>query len=458
MVKASAFKAYDVRGLYPEEFDAAGAERVAAAFVAVTGARRVAVGRDTRLTSPEITEAVIEGLSGAGADVLDIGVVGSEVLYFAVAALSLDGGIEVTASHNPRNYNGLKLVARNAVPVALDSGLVQIRDYVLSGSLPRQRAQTGSVEVIDVLPAYVDRVLDLVDIATIERLKVVLDAGNGAAGPMLSQVLMRLPIEALTLFFEPDGSFPHHEPNPVIQANRETLEAAVRATNADIGVAFDGDADRCVFVDGEGEYIHPDFVSALLIRAMLGEAHGETILYETRTSWAVLEAIRDVGATGALTKAGHAHFKRAMHASGAVFGSEASAHYYFRDFVRSDSSVVAFLWMLSTMSQAEASSAALARPYRDAYKILEEVNVPAPLPSAVFDAVVEAFGTRGAVSLFEGVAVETREWRLSARPSNTEPLVRLNVEARSPSILCEISDELLATVARAVGAGSATVS
>jgi phosphomannomutase len=314
------FKAYDVRGIYPDELDEEGAYAVGRAYAEQFEPARIAVGRDMRLSSPSMSEAVTSGVADAGTDVLDLGLVGTEMVYFAVGSLGLDGGIAVTASHNPKQYSGMKIVRAGALPVGGESGLLDIRDRALgkSGQNLGIRGQTpghgrkGRVEPYDIWPAFVDRVLSFVDVDTIRPLRVVIDAANGMAGAMLPPVLERLPIEAVRCYFEPDGTFPNHEPNPLLPENREFIMRKTLAEQADLGVAFDGDADRCFFVDDTGEFVPGDFAAALLAESVLEKEPGAKIIYDVRASWAVPETIERAGGIPVVSRVGHAFIKQVM--------------------------------------------------------------------------------------------------------------------------------------------------
>ncbi|MBV8563323.1 MAG: phosphomannomutase/phosphoglucomutase, partial [Actinobacteria bacterium] len=342
MLDPKVFKAYDVRGIHPTELDEEGAEAIGRAYVEVFEPRRMAVGRDMRLSSPTMAAAVIRGAVAAGAEVLDLGMIGTEMLYFAVGSLGLDGGLTVTASHNPKEYTGMKIVRRGALPVGGESGLLDIRDRAQADDGP-PRAEPGSVEAIDIWPGYVERVLSFVDLSEIRPLKVVIDAANGMAGAMLPPVLEHLPIEAVRCFFEPDGSFPNHEPNPLLPENREFIVRKTLEEGADLGVAFDGDADRCFFVDDSGQFVPGDFATALFAESVLAKEQGAKIIYDVRASRAVPETIERAGGVPLINRVGHAFIKARMRKDDAVFAGEVSGHYYFRDFSQADTGVVPFL-------------------------------------------------------------------------------------------------------------------
>jgi phosphomannomutase len=439
------FKAYDVRGLYGEELDEAGAYAVGRAYVEEFDARRIAVGRDMRVHAPAMASAVIEGAADGGADVVDIGMVGTEMLYFSVGELDLDGGIAVTASHNPKEYTGMKIVRRGALPVGGESGLLEVRDRALGGF--GAATVRGSVEAHDVYPAFVDKVLSFVDVEAIAPLRVVVDAANGMAGAMLPPVLERLPVDAVTCYFEPDGTFPNHEPNPLLPENREFIVRKTREEGADLGVAYDGDADRCFFVDDAGEFVPGDFVTALLAESVLAkEGAGAKVIYDVRASWAVPETIERLGGVALVNRVGHAYIKHRMREEGAVFGGEVSAHYYFRDFSQADSGVVPFLLMLELISKKGRRLSQILEPFRSRYFLTGEINTPVADVGEALRRIEETFGARGRVTHLDGVSVDADDWHFNVRPSNTEPLLRLNLEARSQQDMEAKRDEVLAVI------------
>ena len=442
MLDPKVFKAYDVRGIHPSELDEEGAYAIGRAYVDQFEPRQIAVGRDMRISSPSMAAALIRGATDAGADVLDLGLVGTEMVYFAVGELDLDGGVAVTASHNPKEYTGMKIVRRGALPVGGDSGLQDVRDRAMAGAWHRTDP-VGKVQQYDIWPAYAERVLSFVDVSAIKPLRVVIDAANGMAGVMLPPVVERLPIEAIRYYFEPDGTFPNHEPNPLLPENREFIVERTKAEGADFGVAFDGDADRCFFVDDEGEFVPGDFVTALLAESVLEKSPGGKIIYDVRASWAVPETIANAGGTPLINRVGHAFIKHRMREEGAVFGGEVSGHYYFRDFSQADSGVVPFLLMLELVSRRGQKLSEILRPYRDRYFITGELNTPVPDVSTKLQELEDRFASEGEVSHLDGVSVNADEWHFNVRPSNTEPLLRLNLEARSERLMEEKRDEVL---------------
>jgi phosphomannomutase len=438
------FKAYDVRGIYPGELDEEGAYAIGRAYVEQFEPKRIAVGLDMRLSSPTMASAAIRGACEGGADVIDLGMVGTEMLYFAVGELALDGGIEVTASHNPKEYTGMKIVRRGALPVGGDSGLLEIRDRALAGFGESERR--GEMSQHDIWPAYVERVLSFIDVSAVKPLRVVIDAANGMAGVMLPPVLERLPIDAVPFFFEPDGTFPNHEPNPLLPENREFIVAKTREEGADLGVAFDGDADRCFFVDDTGEFVPGDFVTTLLAESVLEKQPGAKVIYDLRASWAVPETVERAGGVPLINRVGHAFIKQRMREEGAAFGGEVSGHYYFRDFSQADSGVVPFLLMLELVSRSGRKLSELLKPLRERYFITGELNTPVPDVAVKLQELKERFGPEGTVSHLDGISVEAGDWHMNVRPSNTEPLLRLNLEARSQELMERKRDEVLAVI------------
>ncbi len=443
MLDPRVFKAYDVRGIYPDEIDEEGAEAVGRAYVEQFEPRRIAVGRDMRLSSPRMQEAVIRGAADAGADVLDLGLVGTEMVYFAVGSLGLDGGIAVTASHNPKEYTGMKIVRRGALPVGGESGLFDVRERALADREPAPRAGSGQVEAYDIWPAYVERVLSFVDVTAMHPLRVVIDAANGMAGTMLPPVLERLPVDVVRCYFEPDGSFPNHEPNPLLPENREFIVRKTLEEKADLGVAFDGDADRCFFVDDTGAFVPGDFATALLAQAVLAKEPGAKIIYDVRASRAVPETIERAGGVALINRVGHAFIKHRMRKEDAAFGGEVSGHYYFRDFTQADSGVVPFLLMLDLVSRSGRRLSEILAPLRERHFITGEINTPVADVALKLQELKERYASEGRVSHLDGISVDADDWHFNVRPSNTEPLLRLNLEADSRALMERKRDEVL---------------
>ena len=445
MLDPTVFKAYDVRGIYPTEIDEEGAYAIARAVVEQFEPKRFAVGRDMRLSSPAMAAAAVRGASEAGADVLDLGMIGTEMLYFAVGELGLDGGLTVTASHNPKEYTGMKIVRRGALPVGGDSGLLDVRDRAMTGAWPQPHP--GRVEDVDVWPQYVDRVMSFIDVSAVKPLKVVIDAANGMAGAMLPPLLERLPIDATRCFFEPDGSFPNHEPNPLLPENREFIVRKTLEERADLGVAFDGDSDRCFFVDDTGEFVPGDFVTALFAESVLSREPGAKIIYDVRASWAVPQTIERHGGVALVNRVGHAFIKERMRKDHAAFGGEVSGHYYFRDFSQADTGMVPFLLMLELVSRKERKLSEILAPLRAKYFITGEINTPVADVALKLQEIKERYSADGGkISHLDGVSVDFDDWHFNVRPSNTEPLLRLNLEALSETKMEQKRDEVLALI------------
>jgi phosphomannomutase len=442
----SVFKAYDVRGVYGRELDEEGAYAVGRAYVDHFEPRRMAVGRDMRVSSPSMAEAVARGAADGGAEVNDVGLVGTEMLYHAVGSLELDGGICVTASHNPKEYTGMKIVRRGALPVGGESGLFDVRDRAIAGDWrPTQPKRTTSG---DIWESFIDKVVSFIDPDAVSQLNVVIDAANGMAGVMLPGVLGRVPqVNAVRCYFEPDGTFPNHEPNPLLPENREFIVRKTREERADLGVAYDGDADRCFFVDDTGEFVPGDFVTALLAELMLEKERGAKIIYDVRASWAVPRAIEAAGGVPLVNRVGHAFIKHRMRKEDALFAGEVSAHYYFRDFWQADSGVVPFLLMLELISRRGQKLSELLRPFREHYFLTGEINTPvADVPLKLQELKERYAAGGGRISHLDGLSVEFDDWHFNVRPSNTEPLLRLNLEALSEEEMAGRRDEVLALI------------
>ncbi len=442
----SAFKAYDVRGLYPTDIDEEGAYAVGRGYADHFEPRRVGVGRDMRLSSPTMAEAVVQGVRDAGAAVVDIGLVGTEMLYFAVGELDLEGGIMVTASHNPKDYTGMKIVRRGARPVGGESGLLDIRDRALGGFAPSDSPAELSSE--NIYAAFVEKVLSFIDPSAIEPVRVVIDAANGMAGAMMPPILAELPVETIPCNFEPDGNFPSHEPNPLLPENREFIINTVREEEADLGIAFDGDADRCFFVDDTGEFVPGDFVTAMLAEAMLEKEPGGTIIYDVRASWAVPDTVERLGGIPVVNRVGHAFIKQRMRELDAVFAGEVSGHYYFRDFFQADSGTIPALLMLELLSMRGRPLSEILRPFRERYFLTGELNTRVEDAALKLQELKEHFRDQGEISHLDGISVTAERWHLNVRPSNTEPLLRLNLEALDRELMEQKRDEVMAIISR----------
>jgi phosphomannomutase len=444
-INPNIFKAYDVRGLYPEEINEDAARHIGAGFVAYLKAKRIGVSRDMRVSSPSLAAAFIEGARAQGADVVDYGMMGTDMLYFAVATDALDGGAQITASHNPKQYNGIKMVRREAFPLSGDAGIGDIRDMIASGRLPAPSAAPGSISTRDVVNDYVAHVMSFIDPSIIKPFNVVLDAGNGIAGMVAPMLFDRLPCRTTKLFFDVDGTFPNHEANPLIEENRRDIVERVRREHADVGIAWDGDADRCFFVDGAGEFIAGDFVTALLAEAFLIRHPGAKIVYDVRASYAVKDTAARYGSEALMNRVGHAFFKRRMREENAIFGGEVTGHYYFRDNFYADNGFIPALLILELMSRKGQTLQQLVDPLRQKYFISGEINTRVSDVRRAQDK-IQALSDKykaGRVYSMDGVSAEFPDWHFNVRGSNTEPMLRLNLEATTQKLMEQKRDEVL---------------
>jgi phosphomannomutase len=444
----SIFKAYDIRGLYPSEVNEEAARQIGRGFVAYLDAKRIAVSRDMRMSSPSVAAAFIEGARSQGAHVVDYGMLATDMMYYAVARDGHDGGAQITASHNPKQYNGIKLVRREAFPLSGEAGLGEIRDMIANGTLPQPAAQPGGCSTKEVLGDYVTHVLSFIDPAIVKPFNVFLDAGSGMAGLVAPKLFERLPCRTTRLCFDIDGTFPNHEANPLIEENRRDIVERVVAEHADIGIAWDGDADRCFFIDGTGEFIAGDFVTALLAEAFLLKHPGAKIVYDVRASCAVKDMVAKYGGAALMNRVGHAFFKRRMREEGAIFGGEVTGHYYFRDNFYADNGFIPALLMLELMSRKGQTLHELLAPLREKYFISGEINTKMP-DMRVVQEKIDALSARysdGKVHTLDGVSVEYPDWHFNVRASNTEPLIRLNLEATGKALMERKRDEVLAFI------------
>jgi phosphomannomutase len=438
------FKAYDVRGLYPQELDEDAAERIGCALAQQLGAARLGTGMDPRPSSTGLLEAFAAGAAAAGASTVDFGLVPTEMLYFGVASKELDGGVMITASHNPPQYNGMKLVGAGALPLSGDQGIPELKQRSQALAELPARAAAAGYERLDLYPAYVAHLRALVDTAAFRPHRVVMDAANGVAGKLAPQVFDGTPIDRVPMYFEVDGTFPNHAPNPLLEENSREIRERVVAEKADLGIAWDGDADRCFFIDEHGEFVPGDFVTALLAETMLSREPGGTVLYDVRASWAVPRTIEAAGGTALVNRVGHAFIKHRMRKEDAVFAGEVSAHYYFRDFTQADSGVVPFLLMLELISRRGTKLSEILTPFREHYFITGEINTPVADVALKLQEIKERYAAQGGrISHLDGVSVDFDDWHFNVRPSNTEPLLRLNLEALSEETMIEKRDEVL---------------
>ncbi|GAA4917115.1 phosphomannomutase/phosphoglucomutase [Streptomyces coeruleoprunus] len=442
-------KAYDVRGVVPDQWDEPLAELFGAAFVQVTGADAIVIGHDMRPSSPGLSAAFARGAANRGADVTLIGLCSTDQLYFASGRLGLPGAM-FTASHNPAQYNGIKMCRAGAAPIGQDTGLTEIRTLAETWSAsgaPAPAATPGTITETDTLVDYAAHLKSLVDLTAIRPLKVVVDAGNGMGGHTVPTVFAGLPLDLVPMYFELDGTFPNHEANPLDPANIVDLQERVRAEGADLGLAFDGDADRCFVVDERGEPVSPSAITALVAARELAKHPGGTIIHNLITSWSVPEVVRETGGTPVRTRVGHSFIKAEMARTGAIFGGEHSAHYYFRDFWNADTGMLAALHVLAALGGQDRPLSSLVAAY-DRYTGSGEINSTVEDQAASTAAVRAAFASREGVTVDEldGLTVSAPTWWFNLRPSNTEPLLRLNVEAKDEVTMSKIRDEVLALV------------
>ena len=464
------FKAYDIRGLYPEQIDSELAERIGHAFAVVlsslsgksTADLRIGLGRDMRLSASELAARYAAGLLRAGAAVSDIGEVGTEMLYYLVGSRGLDGGLMCTASHNPKAYTGAKLVREGALALSGDTGIGEIRRVVEEASrngggvLARTSADTsddggvgrGTLTELDIYEEFQAAALGFIDADAVREcmskpLKVVVDGGNGMAGPMVGPLLKGLGLELVETYWAPDGNFPDHEPNPLLEENRRFIVEQVRAQGADLGIAWDGDADRCFFIDERGAFVAGDFLTALLAVSLLRRNPGASILYDVRASRAVADTVQRAGGTAYINRVGHAFFKARMREEGALFGGEVSGHYYFRDFYCADSGTLPALLVLELLAREGSAMSELLEPYRERYFISGEINSDVEDQASKIEEIASRYAD-ARQSRLDGISIDYDDWHFNVRPSNTEPLLRLCLESLvSPDHMEEKRDEVL---------------
>ena len=436
------FKAYDVRGVVPDDLDAALVRRIGAAFADWSRAPAIALGRDCRLSSPELAAALAEGITARGADVIDLGLASTDLLYFASGSLDVPA-IMLTASHNPKQYNGLKFCLAGAKPVGEDTGLREIRSLT-EGPDRGPVASPGTVQERDLLAAYVEHVLSFVDVEAMRPMTVVADTANGMGGLVVPAVMARLPITLHHLYAELDGTFPNHPADPIDPENQKDLKAAVLEHGADVGLAFDGDADRVFLIDEQAQDVSGSLLTALVAIAMLDQEPGAKIVHNLICSWTVPEVVREHGGEPIRTRVGHSFIKQVMADTGAIFGGEHSGHYYFRDNYRADSGLIAAVVALGELSKADAPLSSLLAPLRR-YADSGEINSKVDDPTERIEAIAAAFDA-GRQDRLDGLTVEFDDWWCNVRASNTEPLLRLNVEARTPELLEAKTAEVLALI------------
>jgi phosphomannomutase len=452
MTNPEIFKAYDIRGIHGRDLDATGAREIGRAFARViaqlegksANTLRLGLGRDMRLTAPEMAAAYAEGMAAEGADVIDAGQVGTEMLYFLVGSRDLDGGLMCTASHNPKAYTGAKLVRRGAIALSGDEGIGDVKQLVTDGM--GEEPGGGRVEQVEIYDEFHKQVLGFIDASSVKPLKVVVDGGNGMAGPMVGPLLEQLGLDLTTCYWTPDGEFPDHEPNPLLPENREFIMNEVKRQGADLGIAWDGDSDRCFFIDDTGAFVDGDFLTAILAGSMLRKNPGETILYDIRASRAVPDIVQAAGGTALINRVGHAFFKSRMRSEGGIFGGEVSGHYYFKDFYCADSGTIPALLILEELSRSGAKLSELLAPMRAKYFISGEINSEVDDAQAKMDEIAAKFADAEQKQL-DGISIDYPDWHFNVRASNTEPLLRLCLESLvSESDMEAKRDEVLALI------------
>ena len=441
------FKAYDVRAVYPTQINGEVARRIGRAFIDYLGGapKRIAVGRDVRLSSPEIAGSFIEGARSEGAEITDIGVVGTDMMYFHVASQDLDGGAIITASHNPKEYNGIKMVRRGALALSGDAGIKEIKEAIMAGRFADKGTREGKVVSRTISDEYADHCLKFIDVGKVPRVKAVLDTGNGMGAIGATALFKRLPVELVKMYFDLDGTFPNHPPDPLEEANRREIMERVAAEKAQIGMAWDGDADRCFFVDDTGEFVPGDFVTALLGESFVRKFPGSKIVYDVRASRAVRDRVEAAGGTPLMNRVGHAFIKKRMRDEDAVFGGEVSGHFYFRDNWYADNGMIPALLVLELLGREGRKLSELLAPLRSRYFITGEINSKVADVAGALRRIEERYGD-GEITKMDGVSVDYPDWHFNVRPSNTEPLLRLNLEAYSQADMTRRRDEVLALI------------
>ncbi|SDP75255.1 phosphomannomutase [Selenomonas ruminantium] len=443
-----AFGAYDIRGIYPETINEKIAYRIGRFFPTLFEAKKVVIGNDIRVSGLVLKQSLMKGLTESGCDVIDIGQCGTELIYFATAHLKLDGGIMITASHNPKEYNGMKFVRQEARPISGDTGLRELEAQVADGELPAAAKVTGKVEKLDIVEDYVKHILSYADVSQLKPLKVVVNAGNGAAGPILDVMEKYLPFELVKVHHEPNGNFPNGVPNPLLPENREATAKAVRESDADAGVAWDGDFDRCFMFDEQGKFIEGYYMVGFLAQAFLQKHPGEKIIYDPRLIWNTIELVEQNGGVPVISKSGHAFIKEKMRKENAIYGGEMSAHHYFRDFSYCDSGMIPWLLVLELLSKADGKCLSeLMQERMVQYPCSGEINNKVKDADEALARIEAEYGPQGSVTKIDGLSVEFANWRFNLRKSNTEPVIRLNVETRhDEALMLQKTDELLSKI------------
>jgi len=442
MERINSFKAYDIRGKVPSELNTDLAYKIGRAIASYLNADSIVIGRDVRKSSPELSEALAKGITDAGCNVIDLGLCGTEMIYFGTPFLNADGGVMITASHNPPEYNGLKFVKRGSVPMGYDSDLNIIEKMVLSNDLGKIAEVKGKVIQKDIMQDFIESLKKFYKPENIKPLKVVVNAGNGCVGPALDQLEKNLPIKMIKVFHEPDSNFPNGVPNPLLPENRETTIKVIKENNADLGVAWDGDYDRCFFFDEKGNFIEGYYIVGLLAKSILKQNPNEKIVHDPRLTWNTIEVVKKAGGEAVVSKSGHAYIKQKMREVNAIYGGEMSAHHYFRDNFYSDSGLIPFLLILQLTSEEDKPFSQLVEEMVNSYPCSGEINSTISDPQKKLIQIKEKYSD-GIINELDGVSIEYPNWRFNVRLSNTEPLIRLNVESRGDKKLMEEKTEEL---------------
>jgi len=445
-VNPNIFKGYDVRGLYPSEINEAAVYRISQAYLAVFKPKgAIVLGKDVRLSSPSLWQAAAKGITNAGLDVIDIGTVSTDMLYFSVAKYGYAGGMTISASHNPKEYNGMKFVREKAIAISADTGIMEMRDQVMKGQEIIE-PDKGQITQKDILEDYVKHCLSFIDSKKIKPMKIVADANFGMAGVVLKKMLADLPVEIVPLNFQPDGNFPKGRPDPMIPERRQEVEALVKSEKADLGVAWDADADRCFIFDEKGEYVDNYFLTAIFAKLLLARSKKpEKIILDPRQYWAVRDAVAQAGGESIMNKVGHALIKDGMRKNNVLFAGEITGHFYFRDNFYCDNGMIPLLMVLEMLSKDGIKISQLAKPFRGKYFISGEINQTVSDPDQVIATVTKKYSD-GKIDLIDGVGVEYKDWRFNLRKSNTEPLIRLNVEATNQALVDAKVKELMVLI------------
>ena len=446
MIDPTIFKAYDIRGIHPTQIDGEVARRVGRAFVDYLGARHIAVGRDARVSSPEIAAGFVKGARSQGCQVTDIGVVGTDMLYFYSARNDLDGGAIITASHNPREWNGIKMVRKGALALSGDVGIKEVKEAILAGRFADEPEEPGPPPKSRAIAEdYAEHCLSFIDVSLVPPVKVVLDPGNGMGAVGASAIFPRLPVRTVPMYFELDGTFPNHPPDPLEEANRREIMERVAREKADLGVAWDGDADRCFFIDYTGAFVPGDFVTALVGESFARRHPGAVIVYDVRASRAVRDRVEAAGGRALMNRVGHAFIKKRMRDENGVFGGEVSGHFYFRDNWYADNGMIPALVMLELLGREGKKLSEILAPLRARYHVSGEINSRVGDVAAVLERIEEGYAD-GRIQKMDGISVDYDDWHFNVRPSNTEPLLRLNLEAYTAEEMQRRRDEVLAII------------